>query len=55
MIHLVLRRDRCVGRPFVKELDFQRAVDLSQLLRQYWVHKALKPETTREERKPTGH
>jgi len=39
---------------FVKELDFQRAVDLSQLLRQYWVNKALKPETTREERKPAG-
>ena len=38
---------------FVKELDFQHAMDLSQLLRQYWVHKALKPETTREERKPT--
>jgi len=37
---------------FVKELDFQHAVDLSQLLRQYWVHGALKPETTREERKP---
>ena len=36
---------------FVKELDFQQAVDLSQILRQYWIHKALKPETTREERK----
>src|ERR1051326_2336660 len=36
---------------FVKELDFQHAVDLSQLLRQYWVNRALKPETTREERK----
>jgi len=38
---------------FVKEFDFQKAVDLSQLLRQYWVHKALKPETSRQERKPT--
>ena len=37
---------------FVKEFDFQNAVDLSKLLRQYWVHKALKPETSREERKP---
>jgi len=37
---------------FVKEFDFQNAVDLSKLLRQYWVHTALKPETSREERKP---
>jgi CheY-like chemotaxis protein len=38
---------------FVKELDFQHAVDLSQILRQYWIHKALTPETTREQRKRT--
>jgi len=37
---------------FIKEFDFQNAVDLSKLLGQYWVHKALKPETSREERKP---
>jgi CheY-like chemotaxis protein len=39
---------------FVKELDFQHAVDLSQLLRRYWVHKALKPETSREVPKQTA-
>jgi CheY-like chemotaxis protein len=37
---------------FVKELDFQHAVNLSELLRQYWVHKALKPESSRDARKP---
>jgi len=37
---------------FVKELDFQRAVDLSELLRQYWLYKALTPETSREKRNP---
>jgi len=37
---------------FVKELDFQEAVDLSKLLRQYWVEKALKPQTSRPARLP---
>ena len=38
---------------FVKELDFQQAVDLSSLLRHYWLQKALKPESSRSARKPT--
>jgi CheY-like chemotaxis protein len=32
---------------FVKELDFGQAVDLSLLLRQYWMEKARKPEVSR--------
>jgi CheY-like chemotaxis protein len=39
---------------FVKELDFQGAVDLSHLLRNYWVHKAATPDTSRPARKPAG-
>jgi CheY-like chemotaxis protein len=36
---------------FVKELDFQQAVDLSALLRQYWFEKARKPEVSRPARR----
>jgi CheY-like chemotaxis protein len=39
---------------FVKELDFQQAVDLARLLRLYWIKKALKPESSRLGREPTG-
>jgi CheY-like chemotaxis protein len=38
---------------FVKEYDFQQAVDLSQLLGKYWLQKASTPETSREDRKRT--
>ena len=37
---------------FVKELDFQNTVELSRLLRQYWLHTSLKPESSRTRRKP---
>ena len=37
---------------FVKELDFQGTVDLSKLLKTYWLKKTLTPETSRPERKP---
>ena len=36
---------------FVKELDFQKGVDLSLLLRDYWITTALKPESARPARK----
>jgi CheY-like chemotaxis protein len=36
---------------FVKEFDFQSSVDLTRLLQRYWLQKALKPETSRPERK----
>jgi hypothetical protein len=36
---------------FVKEFDFQHAVELSHFLR-HWLHKARKPETSRPARKP---
>ena len=39
---------------FVKELDFQNSVDLSRLLNRYWLQKALKPETSRPDRKHAG-
>ncbi len=39
---------------FVKELDFQNSVDLTRLLERYWLQKALKPETSRPERKRAG-
>jgi CheY-like chemotaxis protein len=39
---------------FVKEFDFQHAVHLSQLLREYWLQKALKPETARLARNRTA-
>jgi CheY-like chemotaxis protein len=32
---------------FVKELDFNKSVDLSLLLQQYWIKTALKPESSR--------
>jgi len=38
---------------FVKELDFQQSVEFADLLRRYWIHTTLKPETARPERKPT--
>lgn len=38
---------------FVKELDFQHAVDVADLLRRYWVQKSLTPETSRPDRKPS--
>jgi CheY-like chemotaxis protein len=38
---------------FVKELDFENTVDLSQLLREYWVQKVMKPESFRAKRKST--
>ena len=37
---------------FVKEFDFRENVNLSNLIKQYWVHKAMKPETSRPARKP---
>ena len=37
---------------FVKELDFQNTVELSRLLRQYWLQTSLKPESSRTKRKP---
>ena len=39
---------------FVKELDFHGSVDLMKLLQRYWIQKALKPETSRPERKQAG-
>jgi len=36
---------------FVKEFDFQSSVELTKLLQRYWLQKALKPETSRQERK----
>ena len=33
---------------FVKELDFQNAVNIADLLRRYWVQKTLTPETSRQ-------
>ncbi len=39
---------------FVKELDFQNSVDLTRLLERYWLQKALKPESSRPERKRAG-
>jgi len=38
---------------FVKEMDFENTVELADLLRRYWVHKSLKPETSRTDRKRT--
>jgi CheY-like chemotaxis protein len=38
---------------FVKEIDFERSVDFSDLIRRYWVEKSRTPETSRSERKPT--
>ena len=37
---------------FVKELDFQGAVDFSKLLENYWLTKARNPEISRQDRKP---
>ena len=39
---------------FVKEFDFQNSVDLTRLLERYWLQKALKPESSRPERKRAG-
>src|SRR6478735_3725204 len=40
---------------FVKELDFQGTVDLSKLLQNYWLTKTVLPESSRGDRKPSGH
>jgi CheY-like chemotaxis protein len=37
---------------FVKEMDFREAISFANLLREYWLKKALKPNTTRPARKP---
>jgi CheY-like chemotaxis protein len=39
---------------FVKEFDFQSSVDLTRLLQRYWLNKALKPDTSRPDRKRAG-
>ena len=39
---------------FVKEFDFQNSVELTRLLQRYWLQKALKPESSRPERKRAG-
>jgi CheY-like chemotaxis protein len=38
---------------FVKEFDFQGSVDLSKLLKRYWIQTTRLPETSRSERKRT--
>ncbi len=37
---------------FVKEIDFEQIVNLSTLIRHYWLQKAIKPETFRPDPKP---
>src|SRR5262245_27794763 len=37
---------------FVKEIDFEQIVNLSTLIRHYWLQKAAKPETFRPDPKP---
>jgi CheY-like chemotaxis protein len=36
---------------FVKDIDFEQIVNLSTLIRHYWLQKAIKPETYRPDRK----